>query len=201
MIRGRLVSGVFCLVGFLGINGCQHQPAQEAADTPATQPVIAERIVTTAVATIRPSQAATTQPTDNNVIGTVKFTQTADGVSYVADIDGFAPGSKHGFHIHDKGDLSAPNLSSAGGHFNPTHESHGGPMSEHHHLGDLGNLEADANGHAHKQGSISGVTLNGQGPSIIGKSVIVHAKVDDLKSQPAGDSGARIAGGVIRLNP
>ncbi len=156
--------------------------------------------VVKAVADVKPSAAATTQPTNSDVHGTVTFTQQDGKVTFVADIDGLEPNTKHGFHIHSKGDLSAPDLSSAGGHFNPTHEKHGGPNSPHHHLGDLGNLTADDKGHAHLEGDVPDVTLDKEGDhSIINRSVIIHAKEDDLHSQPSGDSGARVAGGVIEL--
>jgi Cu-Zn family superoxide dismutase len=195
MVRIRPLVLSFVAAALSVVTGCQHE--QTAAAPPA--PMTGSAVV--AVAQMRPSQAATTQPLNNNVTGTVTFTQTADGVSFVADIDGFEPNTKHGFHIHDKGDLSAPNLSSAGGHFNPTHEAHGGPNSPHHHLGDLGNLEADANGHAHLEGTMKGVALTAGDPlSILGRSVIIHAKEDDEHSQPAGNSGARIAGGIIVLS-
>ena len=195
MFRSRsVVVGVF-FAGYIALAGCQH--SQPEASAPAPAPMADAKIV--AVAVMRPSQAATTQPSDNNVVGTVTFTQTNDGITFVADIDGFEPNTKHGFHIHNKGDLSAPNLSSAGGHYNPTGEAHGGPTSPHHHLGDLGNLEADANGHAHLEGQMKNVTLTGPINSILGKSVIIHAKEDDLHSQPSGESGARISGGIIEL--
>ncbi len=152
-----------------------------------------------AVADVKPSQAATTRPSDNNVTGTVTFTETDGKLTFVADLDGFVPSSKHGFHVHQKGDLSAPDLSSAGGHFNPDKQKHGGPEAEHHHLGDLGNLTADDKGHAHLEGALSGATLSPGDHSIAGKSVIIHAKEDDLHTDPAGNSGARIAGGVIEV--
>jgi Cu-Zn family superoxide dismutase len=151
-----------------------------------------------AVADIKPSKAATTQPANNNITGKVTFTETDGKVTYVADIDGLSPG-KHGFHIHAKGDLSAPDLSSAGGHFNPAKEKHGGPDTPHHHLGDLGNLTADDKGHAHVEGTLAGATLSEGDHSIVGKSVIVHMKEDDLATDPAGNSGGRAAGGVIEL--
>lgn len=178
------------------------------ADGPATQPAAAVPTlppttraattgVTRAVATLAPSESASTRPTANHVTGTVTFTRGPDGnVAFVADVVGLEPNSTHGFHIHDKGDLSAPDLSSAGGHYNPTHEAHGGPDAPHHHAGDLGNLVADAGGHARLTGTVPGVSLGGAN-SILGRSVIVHAKADDLKSQPSGDSGGRVAGGVI----
>lgn len=83
----------------------------------------------------------------NNVRGTVTFTQVKDGVRVVADVTGLKPG-QHGFHIHEKGDCSAPDASSAGGHFNPTQMPHGGPNMEKRHVGDLGNLMADGSGRA-----------------------------------------------------
>ena len=158
-----------------------------------------------AVAVIKPSAAATTQPTNNDVTGTVTFTEQGDDtVKVVADLKGFASNSTHGFHIHEKGDLSAPDLSSAGGHYNPTGMHHGGPPeegqtgSEQRHAGDLGNITADADGNVHLQMVLPGCSLHGD-HSLLGRSVIVHAKPDDLKSDPSGNSGARIAGGVIEM--
>jgi superoxide dismutase, Cu-Zn family len=130
----------------------------------------------------------------SQVTGTVAFTKAGDEVRVVADIQGLKPG-KHGFHVHEKGDCSAPDAASAGGHFNPTHQHHGGPSTAEHHTGDLGNIEADSSGKVHLdwKGKMS---LNGA-DSIIEKSVVVHEKEDDLKTDPAGNSGARVACGVI----
>jgi superoxide dismutase, Cu-Zn family len=130
----------------------------------------------------------------SKVTGTVTFTKVGDEVQVVADIENLSPG-KHGFHIHEKGDCSAADASSAGGHFNPTHQHHGGPTSAEHHAGDLGNITADASGKAHLDWT-GKLSLTGA-DSIIGKSVVVHEKEDDLKSDPAGNAGARIACGVI----
>jgi Cu-Zn family superoxide dismutase len=130
----------------------------------------------------------------SQVTGTVTFTQAGNEVQVVADIENLKPG-KHGFHIHEKGDCSAPDAASAGGHFNPTHQHHGGPSTAQHHAGDLGNIEADSSGKAHLDWK-GKLQLSGA-DSIIGKSVVVHEKEDDLKTDPAGNSGARIACGVI----
>lgn len=131
---------------------------------------------------------------NSKVTGTITFTKSGDDVEVSGEIDNLTPG-KHGFHIHDKGDCSAPDAASAGGHFNPTHQHHGGPDTAERHNGDLGNIEADASGkaHVHWKGKMS---LGGS-DSIIGKSVVVHAAADDLKTDPAGNSGARVACGVI----
>lgn len=130
----------------------------------------------------------------SQVTGTVTFTKSGDQVEVVADIQNLKPGN-HGFHLHEKGDCSAPDAASAGGHFNPTHQHHGGPTSAEHHAGDLGNIVADASGKAHLDWKGK---LDLSGPnSIIGKSVVVHEKEDDLKTDPAGNAGARVACGVI----
>jgi Cu-Zn family superoxide dismutase len=130
----------------------------------------------------------------SQVSGTVTFTKSGDDVQVVADIQGLKPG-KHGFHLHEKGDCSAADAASAGAHFNPTKQHHGGPMTAEHHTGDFGNIEADASGKAHLDWK-GKMQLSGA-DSIIGKSVVVHEKEDDLKTDPSGNSGARIACGVI----
>jgi superoxide dismutase, Cu-Zn family len=152
-----------------------------------------------AVAEVKPSKAATTQPTNSNVTGTVTFTEMGNMVKVTAHIMGLAPNSTHGFHIHEKGDLSAPDLSSAGGHFNPGGHQHGAPggMS---HEGDLGNLKADGMGMAMYDATVEGISVGtGEKNDIVGKSVIIHSGQDDLKTQPTGNSGGRVAGGVIEL--
>lgn len=143
--------------------------------------------VTKAAAQLEPKSGS-------QVTGTVTFTKVGDEIQVVADIQNLKPG-KHGFHIHEKGDCSAADAASAGAHFNPTQKHHGGPMTPDHHSGDLGNVEADASGKAHLdwKGKLS---LSGN-DSIIGRSAVVHEKEDDLKTDPSGNSGARIACGVI----
>ncbi|HXP90964.1 MAG TPA: superoxide dismutase family protein [Fibrobacteria bacterium] len=132
----------------------------------------------------------------SRVAGMVMFKDTADGVRVVAIVKGLEPG-KHGFHVHEYGECTDSGAS-AGGHFNPTGTSHGGPMSMHHHAGDMGNIVADSTGTAHVDQFFPGLSL--QGPaSILGRSVVVHAKIDDMTSQPSGNSGTRIGCGVIGL--
>jgi len=132
----------------------------------------------------------------NKVSGTVTFVAAADGVKIHAEIAGLTPG-KHGFHIHEFGDCSAADASSAGGHFNPTNQPHAGPDTAARHEGDMGNVEADASGNAKLDYVDHQISLTDDAKSAIGRSVVVHAKPDDLKTQPSGDSGARIACGVI----
>ena len=128
----------------------------------------------------------------SKVTGTVTFTMSGDGVKVVADIAGLTPG-KHGFHVHEFGDCSAPDATSAGSHFNPTNDPHAGHDADKRHMGDLGNIEADAAGKARVDVTDKKIKLD----AIIGKAVIVHEKADDLKTQPTGDAGGRVACGVI----
>jgi superoxide dismutase, Cu-Zn family len=132
----------------------------------------------------------------NKVSGTVTFTPVADGVQVHAEITGLTPGN-HGFHVHEFGDCSASDGSSAGAHFNPTNQPHAGPDTAARHQGDMGNVEADASGNAKLNYVDHQISLSNDAKSAIGRSVVVHAKPDDLKTQPSGDSGARIACGVI----
>jgi Cu-Zn family superoxide dismutase len=195
--RAILTTSVaFAGIAMLAI-GCKDNTAAPAQQNTVMKMDDAPATVTKAVAMIGPAKAAATQPANTDVTGTVTFTVDGDHLKFVADIEGLAPNTMHGFHIHEKGDLSDPELKSAGGHFNPTREKHGGPDTVHHHAGDLGNLSADGSGKAHLEGTVMHVSLGGEN-SILGRSVIIHAKTDDLKSQPAGDSGARIAGGIIK---
>ena len=141
---------------------------------------------------------AVMQPTKGNqVAGKVHFTDVEGGLRVVADISGLTPSSKHAFHLHEFGDVSAEDGSAAGGHYNPGKHPHGGPDSEHHHAGDLGNLIADDSGNAHYDLVIKDLSLCCGAVPVIGRSVIIHAKEDDLTSQPAGNAGPRIAQGVI----
>ena len=139
------------------------------------------------------------QPTKGNTAkGTVLFTQEGDKVKVVADITGLKPNSEHGFHIHEGSEVGEDGMK-AGGHYNPGKHEHGGPQSAQHHAGDLGNLKADANGNAHLEITLDDISVNGKQNPIVGRTVIVHAQPDDYKTQPTGNSGARIAGGVIKL--
>lgn len=137
----------------------------------------------------------------NKCHGTVRFTQEGDSVRIVADVEGLAAGQKHAFHIHQFGDCTAGDGMSAGGHYNPDGHQHGLPETDQRHAGDLGNLQADADGKAHYEITVKNISVAGLKNPIIGRGVIVHAKVDD-GGQPVGNAGGRIACGVIGVaNP
>lgn len=131
-----------------------------------------------------------------NVHGDLSLAAAGTGVRITGKVDGLTPGAEHGFHIHEIGDCSAPDASSAGGHFNPASAQHGNPDGGAHHAGDIRNLVADASGVANVDVIVEGVSIGGQN-DVLGKAVVVHESPDDYASQPAGNSGARIACGVI----
>ena len=132
----------------------------------------------------------------NTTTGSVTFTPNADRVRVLAKVSGLTSGA-HGFHIHDKGDCSAPDGMSAGGHFNPTGKAHGNPAAGEHHGGDMPMLEADASGNATLDVTLDTITLGSDANTIVGRAVIVHKDADDYRTQPTGNSGARVACGVI----
>lgn len=112
------------------------------------------------------------------------------------DLRGLEPGL-HSFHIHETGDCSADDASSAGGHFNPQDAPHGSRDGAERHAGDMGNIEADNDGRVDTELTLPGITFAGP-TSILQRAVVIHGQKDDLESQPAGDSGDRVGCGVIR---
>ena len=141
-------------------------------------------------------------PTEGNTAsGTVNFSQDGNVMQIDIQVDNLAPNTFHGLHIHSNGDCRAPDASSAGGHFNPHGSSHGGRQSESRHIGDLGNIQADVWGSANVSIQVTGISLGKEINNIIGRAVIVHAKADDLRSQPSGNAGPRIACGLISKDP
>jgi len=135
----------------------------------------------------------------STVSGNVSFLQVAGGKLRVeARVGGLTPGA-HGFHIHEVGDCSAPDASSAKGHFNPAGTSHGHHEGAARHAGDLPNLVADADGKANFSIEVDMLSLSGEANGIVNRSVVIHADPDDYQSQPAGNSGKRVACGTIHL--
>ena len=147
-----------------------------------------------------PAATATLEPTrGNTAAGTVTFQQQGDRVMVIAKVSGLKPNQEHGFHAHEKGDCTSGDGMGTGGHFNPTGKPHGPPDGEHH-GGDMPSLKADASGNAEARFQLTGVTVSSGAPTdLVGRGVIVHAAPDDYKTQPTGNSGARIACGVIKL--
>lgn len=127
--------------------------------------------------------------------GRVEFIQEGSQVRVQASISGLKEGL-HGFHIHEKGDCGDGGKA-AGGHYNPMGHDHSGPDEAMRHMGDMGNLKANAKGYAILNMLLDGVELTGEN-SIRGRGLIIHEKADDLKTQPTGDAGGRIGCGIIQ---
>lgn len=147
--------------------------------------------------TIHQAQAILNPTQGNSATGVVTFETLDNGIKIIADVHGLTPGI-HAIHIHEHGDCSAADGSSAGGHFNPTSNKHGSPDDLDRHVGDLGNLIADEKGIAHYERVDNVIELNGEN-TIIGRSIIVHASEDDFKTQPTGNAGGRVACGLITI--
>ncbi len=174
----------------LAWTGCENgDDMDDEAAVPDTMSVV-EVETTRAMAVMQPTEG-------NNVNGTVTFTKEGNTIRLVADLTGLSEG-EHGIHIHENGDCSAPDASSAGGHYAPNGSPHGAPNNPptERHVGDLGNLRASADGITSYTRVDSLLAFTGTN-DIIGKAVIVHQGRDDLTSQPSGDAGARVACGVI----
>ena len=143
--------------------------------------------VSVAVATLEPKSGS-------KVTGTARVTPSASGVDVLVTVQDAAPG-EHGVHIHEKGDCSDPAANSAGPHFNPNSGAHhGGPNTPVRHGGDLGNINVNSSGGGLLVVTVSDLSVD----NVVERSVVVHEKQDDLQSDPAGNSGARIACGVLR---
>jgi len=130
--------------------------------------------------------------------GEVNFVWQGNDVLINGKFSGLKPNSEQGIHVHEKGDCSAPDATSAGGHFNPETKMHGVPDSGMNHAGDMPNIKSDANGNAVYTAKLHGFAVNTGPNGIVGRAVVVHKDPDDYKTQPAGNSGPRIACGVIK---
>ena len=174
------------------VGAAQMMPAASPAASPAPAAKATAKptpgTVTRAVAVLLPAK-------DGKVEGTLTFTRGAEGMMVGGRITGLNAGS-HGFHIHEFGDCSAADFSSAGGHYNPTGHQHAGPAEPRRHIGDMGNIQAGDDGVATVDYTDSRLRFEGA-HGILGRGVIVHANPDDLKTQPTGNAGGRVACGVI----
>jgi len=183
MIHGRLAL-VLAASGLLGFMACSQsqmeaQPAAAAKDA-----------AMHAIAVLHPTEG-------NTCHGTVRFDQDGDAMKVTVDLQGLTPG-QHAIHVHEYGDCSALDATSAGGHYNPEGFPHGLPPAAQRHAGDFGNLEADADGNAHYELTVHNASVDGTKNPVLGRGVIVHEKPDD-GGQPTGNAGGRVACGVIGI--
>ena len=149
-----------------------------------------------------PSASALIEPRSGSALsGNAKFTAVQDGLGVHVEVQGATPGL-HGVHIHEKGDCNDPKAVSAGGHYNPNAGAHhGGPSTPVRHGGDLGNLEVDAGGKGTLDVVVADLSVDSVQNGVVGRAIVVHEKADDLQTDPAGNSGARIGCGVIVAPP
>jgi len=146
------------------------------------------------------SAKAELQNAKGEIVGTAEITAAGDGVNIVLKAVNLPPGS-HGFHIHAVGQCEGPDFKSAGGHFNPTGKKHGHKNPLGAHSGDLPNLVIAADGTGSLEALVHGVTFGTNANGLFhpgGTSLVIHAKADDETSDPAGNSGSRIACGIIK---
>ncbi len=165
--------------------------------------MIAGAALTVAATAAPPDAPATAKATiesksGSKVTGRAVFTeQPSGGVKAEIWIENATPGT-HGLHIHEKGDCSAADATSAGGHFNAAGNPHAAPADKARHNGDLGNIEVGADGKGHLEITSDLLTVKPGPNSVVGKAVIFHEKADDLKTQPTGNAGGRFGCGVIQ---
>ena len=185
-----VVLAVVCLV----LTACGGGPRPgEARNTHAHAPAAAPMSApTSAVAVLAPTAGS-------NVAGVLRFLERDGKVLIIGDVTGLSADARHAIHIHEYGDGSAADGTAAGDHYNPEGHPHAGLDTAHRHAGDLGNLLADAAGACHLEISVDNLTIAGARNPILGRAVVIHAKADDLTSQPAGNAGPRIAVGVIGI--
>jgi len=191
----------FSLAAAVGLAACAHKPATAPAPEPVPAPAPApsaspEVKVTEPFFSRTKSAVATLTPSaTSSVSGIVTFSGGSTSVDVHVIATGLQPGSIHAFHVHENGTCASADFTTAGGHFNPTHKPHG-PQDKPHHAGDMPSLLADPSGKIDTTFTLQGVTLGGV-DGFVGHAVILHAVADDYDAQPAGNSGARIACGVI----
>lgn len=189
------VMTAFLVLALTLVIGCRREEEEPQTETPATD--------TTGAAPATPAAAAQSATVslesataDSDFAGTVEITEDGAGVRLVADIAGVDKDGKHGIHLHENGQCEHgegdKHFASAGGHFNPAGVEHACPPTDPRHAGDFGNIEITG-GKGHLELSVSNLSF----ADATGKAIILHAGEDDCKTQPTGDSGDRLACGVV----
>jgi len=163
-------------------------------------PLLATLLLSPALALASPPAWASLKDAAGKPVGTADFSVTSGGLQVKLKVSGLTPGA-HGFHVHAAGLCEGPDFKTAAGHFNPTGKQHGLDNLQGHHAGDLPNLVVGGDGRGEATATLAGVTL-GEGETSLfhagGTAVVIHAGADDGKTDPAGNSGARIACGVVQ---
>ena len=181
----------------LVLAACASTPAPPRKPASTSTPQPQPQIPTTSTA--KQAVANLASASGSLVSGKLTLVPTADGVHVTGTVGGLPPNGVHGFHVHEKGDCSAADASSAGEHFDPFGAPHGKIGGTAHHAGDADNITANAEGLATVNAHLRNVTLGGGAINdIAGRAMVVHAEPDDYTSQPSGEAGARLACGLIK---
>ncbi len=193
----KRISLSFLLCASLLIVGCKNDKKEAKDEDSSTTEMTQE----TKQEEVKKAKVTLEPKSDSKLSGNVVFTQENGEVTMTAIIDGLSEGM-HAIHIHESADCSAADGSSAGGHWNPTHEDHGKwGSADGYHKGDIGNFKVDANGH----GTITMTTdewcidCEDDAKNIVGKAIVIHDGVDDFTSQPSGAAGSRVGCGSIKM--
>jgi len=191
--RGMNLTGLLCIALFVVLSSCNSGNKQSDEGDAAGEAQEEQNEERNAIATMEPASGS-------NVSGEVNFTERENGkVRIEVEVENLSPG-EHAVHLHENGDCSAADASSAGGHWNPTMKPHGkrGDGTAFH-KGDIDNMKVGDDGKGKLTMTIEGWSIGGpDSTNIIGKSVIIHEKADDFTSQPSGNAGGRISCGVIK---
>ncbi len=194
----RLTRSMLCIAAVTALAACQNRDAAETA--PAAAPAATQAPAADIATAAGASASVVTQPTEGNqTVADVTFAEVDGRIHVSGRVTGLKPNSEHGFHVHEFGDCSAPDASSAGAHFNPSNKPHAHPG--HGHDGAMKNLVADAEGIAVVDDELPDTVNIGKGDDfdIVGHALIVHSDPDDYVSQPVGNAGKRLTCGVIAL--
>ncbi|KAF1693576.1 superoxide dismutase family protein [Pseudoxanthomonas koreensis] len=184
----RIAHASLGLLTLATLAACSSTPPASTSATPA------------ATSTAQQATAVLASASGSRVSGKLTLAPMGDGVHLSGEVGGLAPNGQFGFHVHEKGDCSAVDATSAGAHFNPAASAHGRASTAVHHAGDMDNIASDGSGVAKVNVHLRGVTLGGGAANdIANRAVIVHAAPDDYHTQPTGNAGARLACGVIKV--
>lgn len=183
----KIILGISLVAMVLTVHSCEKK----------TESAIVEKVAEDAGVAVPEVVVPLSSKNGSSVMGNATFVQNGDEVVLTVEVTGLEKG-EHAIHIHENGDCSAADGSSAGGHWNPTGDDHGKWGEDDFHFGDIGNLVADAEGKARLNFRTNKWTLDENAVNgVKGKSIIIHAKADDFTSQPSGAAGDRVACGVI----
>ena len=173
------------MIGLLAVAGVACAGKEEAGKTPAEQTM-----------PVGKATAAIEARSGSSLSGTADFVEHGGKLMITVSLKGAPPGL-HAVHIHEKGDCSAPDASSAGPHFNPGGHQHGAPDAPQHHAGDLGNITIGEDGTGTLMIHSEDLAVAGEPNGVVGRAIIVHEKPDDFVTQPTGNAAGRIGCGVI----